>query len=249
MNSLNVIMLARYGSLGASSRLRSIQYLPFLKQAGINPVISSFMGDNVLSYRYRRGKHSLRQLIPCYIKRIAALLRRNKYDLVWIEKESLPWVPVCIELALLRGVPYVLDYDDAVFHNYDQHRSRLVRKLMGKRLDQLMAKSALVVCGNSYLAARAYAAGAPRVEILPTVINLNRYALKVPSSSGVETSIQRIVWIGSPSTVRYLDVIVEPLRALAKRVPFILRIIGVEFKLPGVSTEYVTWAENTEVEK
>jgi len=148
---------------------------------------------------------------------------------------------------LLRGVPYALDFDDAVFHNYDLHRLASVRKVFGHRLDGLMDKAALVVAGNCYLAARARAAGAPWVVVLPTVIDLNRYLPLVVKPTVSSSQPLRIVWIGSPSTVRYLQLLQEPLQALAKRLPFVLRVIGGNFSLPGVQVECLPWAEDTEV--
>lgn len=59
--------------------------------------------------------------------------------------------------------------------------------------------------------------------------------------------IPRIVWIGSPSTARYLQLLREPLQALAQDQPFILRVIGGgAVDLPGVQVETVAWSEATE---
>jgi glycosyltransferase involved in cell wall biosynthesis len=165
---------------------------------------------------------------------------------LWIEKEALPWWPQWFESALLRRVPYVLDIDDAVFHNYDQHRLGVVRRLFGRRIDGLMARAALVVGGNDYLARHAKEAGAPWVEVLPTVIDLARYP-GAPCSIHAADSLPRIVWIGSPSTVRYLELIRESLQALALRVPFVLRVMGANVEWPDMNVECVRWSEATEV--
>jgi len=61
--------------------------------------------------------------------------------------------------------------------------------------------------------------------------------------------LPRIVWIGSPSTVRYLQLLHNPLQDLAKLQPFVFRIIGGgAVAIPGVQVEVMPWAENTEVE-
>jgi len=111
-----------------------------------------------------------------------------------------------------------------------------------------MAKSALVVVGNKYLAQRAHDADAMRVELIPTSIDLARYASPVLSNNYDKGGMPRIVWVGSPSTVRYLMLIAEPLRALAAKQPFVLRVIGGgSIMLPGVEVEEVKWSEETEV--
>jgi len=180
-----------------------------------------------------------------YSHRVLQLMRRHLFDLVWIEKEALPWLPVWIERALLCGVPYVLDFDDALFHHYDLHPSPLVRCFLGHRLDLLMADARLVVCGNDYLAERAKHAGAPWVEVLPTAIDLERY--HSPPADNSDCDVPRIVWIGSPTTVHYLNLIHKSLLSLRERYPFKLRVIGARLDLLGIDVEYIDWSEESEV--
>ncbi len=249
VKQLRVLSLTRYGALGASSRLRSLQYFPSLQASGIQVQWQPLFGDDALGARYKHGYYGVGAALAAFAARMKAMLKRYEFDVVWIEKEALPYFPLWLESALLSGVPYVLDYDDAVFHNYDLHRSALVRRLYGKRLDGLMANATLVVCGNAYLAQRATAAGAARVEQLPTVIDLSRYTLQSrPQAVGnVQDPVPRIVWIGSPSTAKYLALLAEPLQVLAQTMPFVLRVVGAQFALPGVQVECVPWSEATEV--
>lgn len=228
--------------------MRSLQYLPWLEQAGFNVTVQPFFSDESLSARYQKGTYSIFSLLKAYIYRIRALRARRQFDVVWIEKEALSWWPLRLELALLRDVPYVLDYDDAIFHNYDQHSNAWVRYFLGRRLDGLMADAALVVGGNNYLVQRASDAGTNWVEIIPTVIDLERYPAPIqPLAANINDP--RIVWIGSPTTVHYLQEIREALQILSKRVPYVLRVIGGgAVDLPGVEVELIDWAEATEVE-
>ena len=220
-----------------------LQYLPALNAAGFDVHVQSLFDDQQLANRYQRGSYGLATITSCYKNRVLALLKRRQYDLVWIEKEALPWWPFWSEKLLLSGTPYVLDFDDAVFHHYDRHRLAAIRLFYGKRIDKLMAGAALVVCGNDYLAERARHAGASLVQVLPTVIDLDRYRM----TERVKGSQPRIVWIGSPSTVKYLDLLREPLQALAQTTPFVFRVIGGDFSLPGVQTECLPWTESTEI--
>lgn len=246
MNSLKVLLLTKYGRLGASSRMRSIQYESYLVEAGFKVEFCALLTDELLSERYARGRYSYFGLLGAYLKRVKLLLNSRKFDVIWIEKEALPWWPARIELEFLRGTPYVLDYDDAIFHNYDMHPSWLLRKIFGKRLDRLMNKAALVVGGNRYLANRATHVGAPWVEVLPTVIDIDRYSI---SASTAHSDVLSIVWIGSPSTAHYLALLCEPLQRLAVELPFVLRVIGAcGVELTGVQVENVPWTEDTEVE-
>ncbi len=247
--SIRILALTKYGRLGASSRMRTLQYLPLLDKAGIQVVPQPLLSDDMLHLRYQRGSYGPAALFRVYAKRCSNLLLRRNFDILWIEKEALPWWPLWVERAFLHGVPYVLDYDDAIFHNYDRHAKPWVRRVYGRRLDGLMAGAALVVAGNSYLAQRARDAGAPWVEVVPTVIDLAHYpwSAKAQAVDATSDNLPRIVWIGSPSTVHYLQLIREALQTVADQHPFVLRIIGGgKFDLPGVQVEAMPWAEATE---
>jgi glycosyltransferase involved in cell wall biosynthesis len=240
---IKVLFLTKYASQAASSRMRSYQYLEYFEDNEISCDVRPLISDDALMAKYESGKYSYIGLFRRYWARIGVLIARRQYDLIWIEKEALPWMPLWIERYLLSGVPYVLDYDDAIFHNYDRHRSLLVRKVFGRRLDGLMSGARLVVGGNEYLAQRARDAGAEWVEVLPTVVDLRRYVLK-PAESVQGT--KKIVWIGSPSTARYLQEIAEPLAKLSKSTPFALRVIGADIAMKGVDLECLPWSEKSE---
>ena len=248
LKAIRVLALPKYAQLGASSRLRFIQYISWLRDAGFHVDQHSFLSDNTLQSLYQVGHYSIIQLVKSYVSRLLVLSKRGRFDVLWIEKEALPWLPLWVELLILRKIPYVLDYDDAVFHNYDNHRLKWVRNFYGRRLDGLMANAKLVVGGNSYLTKRAIDAGAPWVELLPTVIDLNRYPLAPICKAKKSHCLPRIVWIGSPSTVKYLALLAEPLKQLSLKVPFVLRVIGGKIEIPGVQVEIVSWTEASEVE-
>lgn len=239
-----ILVLTKYGSLGASSRMRFLQYVPWLRQAGFEVTVQPLLSDKLLLARYQHGAYGLWPLLSAYFCRFLTLHERHKFDMVWVEKEALPWFPAWFERWLLRGTRYVLDFDDAVFHNYDLHRSAHVRRFYGRRIDLLMKSAHLVVAGNRYLADRAINAGAQHVEVVPTVVDLARYESRQRYSVA---GTPRIVWIGSPSTVQYLLGLAEPLAALSKRLPYKLRVIGGgNVYIPGVDVEAVDWSAETE---
>lgn len=249
LNIVKVLILTKYGRLGASSRLRFLQYLPSLKAVNIETTIQPLISDEVLRQRYNKGSYDFFLLLKCYFNRCLAMIKRNRFDVLWIEKEALPWAPFWFESLLLRGVPYVLDYDDAVFHTYDLHRIRVLRWVYGTRLDYLMAGSALVVAGNQYLAQRALEASSRKIEVIPTVVDLFRYAMKDYNFNAKRTAGGqfRIVWVGSPSTIHYLELLRGPLQKLAETYSFVLRVIGGgTIKINSVEIESLPWSEDTE---
>jgi len=242
---MKVLLLSRYGPLGASSRVRSYQYLPCLKSYGIDVTVSSLLGDDYLRKFYSGRVNHLTARIGPYFQRAIGLLKSRRFDLLWIEKELFPWLPSWCEMLIARlGVPYIVDYDDAIFHRYDTHSNIFVRKLLGNKIDAVMRNASLVTAGNEYLMAHAEKAGARRVEYLPTVIDLERYSVK----DNTENSVFTIGWIGSPATVKYLEMIRPVLLEWGKKNNARFVIIGDDsFKLEGIRVEHHPWSQDSEV--
>ncbi|MGA9121575.1 MAG: glycosyltransferase family 4 protein [Bacteroidota bacterium] len=198
---MKILLLSRYGSLGASSRYRSYQYLPYLRSRGLEITVAPLLGNEYLRRLYNGESLDIRDIVSSYGRRIVRLRRRARHQLIWIEYEALPWLPSIVEsLVVGTDIPYVVDYDDAVFHRYDLHRSIVVRALLKRKIDSVMRKARVVIAGNRYLADRAFSAGASRIEIIPSVVDLDCY----PLSPKEDRSGFTIGWIGSPSTQHYL---------------------------------------------
>lgn len=232
--------------MGASSRLRLLQYLKTISSDEVNFDVNYLINDSSLNYRYLHGYYSFFNLIFAYIRRFFLLLLSRNYNLIVIEKEAFPWAPYFFERIAIKGRKYVLDYDDAVFHNYDQHKNALLKFLFKNKLKKLIEKSSIVLCGSSYLASYASSSGSKHVEMLPTVIDLVRYNLdELPVKDDVNLPI--LCWIGSPSTVKYLNLISDSLRRLSVHTPFVLRIIGAKLFIPGIQIECFDWSESDEV--
>lgn len=242
---MKVLSLTRYSRLGASSRLRSLQYFPELRAAGIEVEHAPLFDDHYLQCLYAR-QGTGRQRAAALARRCASLLTlpTARYDLLWVEKELLPWMPYWMEAALLpRRLPLLLDYDDAVFHNYDQHRRPLVRAVLGNKIDHLMRRAALVIGGSPYLCERAQAAGAARVEYLPTVVDLQRYAVAPP---GPVRKPLRIGWMGTPVTARFLQLVLPVLRQLSLQYELELLVVGGHIAAEGLPVRVLPWSEDSE---
>jgi hypothetical protein len=104
---MRVLLLNRYSRMGASSRLRCLQYLPYLAAQGIEVDALPLFNDRYLETLYRFGKRESANVLGCYLQRVCALLTIRKYDLLWIQYEIFPWLPEWIEkiLYFLR-MPY-----------------------------------------------------------------------------------------------------------------------------------------------
>jgi len=241
---MKLLILSRYDRLGASSRLRTMQYLPWLEAAGINAQIEPFFDDFYLQRLYA-GRRSGIAVAGYYLRRATRLLQAERPDAIWLEKELLPWLPAGIEQLLLpSGVPMVSDYDDAVFHRYNLHPLRVVRGLLGRKIDRVMARSALVLAGNPYLAGHARTVGAREVEIVPTVVDVHAYDT-APICDGKGSL--RVGWIGTPGTWKqYMLPMRSMLTDLAARNGAVLRTVGAGNQAEGQGIESLSWSEESE---
>ena len=241
---MRVLLFSKYGSLGASSRLRSYQYLPYLSQKGFQVDISALFDNHYLEGFFSARKRNPFEIIRYYLKRGQWISKIQSYDMIWIEYELFPWLPATIENLIIRKhIPLIVDYDDAVFHRFDLSSNRLVRKLLGQKFDHIMRSASAVIVGNQYIADRATSAGASSVVKIPTVVDLSKYRYTAKQKSTVFT----IGWIGTPHTAQYLRMIEPALKRIAAK--YRIQFIGVgtgNLKIDGVPTESLKWSKINE---
>jgi hypothetical protein len=172
---MKILYFTKYTRKGASSRLRSYQYFPYLEARGFKITVSPFFDDQYLENLYAH-QSTIKQIIKAYIRRFLALRKVFKYDWIFIEKELFPYFPAWFEtLFSLLKIKYIVDYDDAIFHNYDLNPNPIIRFLLKRKIDKVMKYSNMVIVGNEYLANKAREAKASKIQIIPTVIDLTRY--------------------------------------------------------------------------
>ncbi|WP_457553860.1 glycosyltransferase family 4 protein [Desulfobacula sp.] len=243
---MKILLLSRYGRMGASSRLRSYQYLPALRECGFKIDVAPLLEDSYLKDLYAGRKKRKINIANRYFHRLFKVINCRKYDLLWIEKELFPWLPSWFEEFLAAiGVKYIVDYDDAVFHRYDMLENNLLEKTLGQKIDRIMRGASLVIAGNGYLANRAVMAGAKKIERLPTVIDLERY----PIDHLLQNEIFTIGWIGSPVTAQYLYNVKPVLTKLCENIKTCLVTIGAgPFPMEGLPVKNHPWSEETEAE-
>lgn len=245
-----LLMLTRYDRRGASSRYRSYQYIPYLREVGFDITIQSLFDANYLESRYSDDRPRILGAMgaaAAYGSRALHLgTRRRAYDLVWLEKEAFPYVPAPLETLLVgNSAPVVVDLDDAVYHYYDRHMNPAIRRMLGSKIDRIMHRSSLVTAGNEYIATRARQAGAVDVDIVPTVLDLSKYERGQGTPAGQEV---RVGWIGTPITAKYLEPIKRAFASgrLGSKVVFCaIGSGGIDWPTPNISE--VEWNESTEV--
>lgn len=246
---MNVLFLTRYPVEGASSRYRVYQYLPALRELGVDTRVSPFMSSAMFGAvfgdapTWKKGLYTL----WATVRRVAVVLAARRYDVVVMQRELLPFGPPVLEKFLhWRGVATVFDYDDALFIHKDSTQNPLASKL--RRPDktrQIFSLVDAVAAGNEYLAdsARPYCDNAVCVEVAEDTrrIPLRDFTAKGPVVIG---------WLGSPSTEKYLELIKPALEDLFKDHPDLeMRVIGGgDFQLQNTEVMHIPWQMETEVE-
>ena len=244
----SILFLTKYSRRGASSRYRTLQYIPLFEQSGIHCTVSPLFDDAYLEFLYQYGKVSKKAVIRALLRRVWALLKCRKFDSILIEGEIFPYAPAfATKILSWMNVSYIVDYDDALFHQYDEHHSPAVRKFLGDKISQVMRGAALVVAGNDYLAEYATRAGSRNIQVIPTVVDLESYPGESRHSESED--IFTIGWIGSPSTALYLEAIAPALAEVCANGRARVKLIGSgACVLSGVPLEVIPWSEMFEIE-
>ena len=244
MKSPHILLLSRYTRLGASSRLRFFQYLPYLEKMGFSFTIRPFFEDNYLAELYK-GKMRLFSVLKSYVCRFVTILNAKRFDAVWMEAELFRWLPASVEEVLCpSAVPLVVDYDDAIFDWYESQRFPGSSCLLGQKINRIMEKADLVVVGNDYLGSYADSAGAKRIEKVPTVVDIDRYSVPVRD----ESRRVRVGWIGTPVTAKFLSQISEALQTIVNHYGVSIVAVGAKpQQWDGLPVEVRPWQESTEV--
>jgi glycosyltransferase involved in cell wall biosynthesis len=237
-------------------RFRIEQWARFLPEFGLECEFDTF------------GTAGLRELIGVPGRRIAKLrafgrswrerrrrLQRRDYDLVFVYQEAAPFGPPLLERWLERErVPFVLDFDDAIFLRAADQKFSLgeVLRLRGLgaaakwqgKMATLCRLATHVTAGNDYLAsyARRFT---DRVTVVPTTIDLSVYRTAEKATDGPIV----IGWSGSISTAFYVQMLNEVLADLAREQSFRFLVIGGgHHSIPGVDVETIPWRPQSEVE-
>jgi len=216
---------------------------------GVEVTFRSFEDESLHAVLYRQGQTAdkVKLILRALARRAGEVKRAREFDAVYILREAaLLGPPVFERLVARSGVPFIFDFDDAVFISYVSPANGYLSylKFPGKTR-AICRMAAHVMAGNDYLADYARAVN-PRVTIVPTTIDTDKYT---PDFSRAAADPPVIGWTGSFSTAQHLRTLSGALQRLAKDERFRLRVIGAPgFTLEGVDTEVLPWRSETEVE-
>ncbi|MBN1125603.1 MAG: glycosyltransferase family 4 protein [Sedimentisphaerales bacterium] len=178
---------------------------------------------------------TVESLPACLLARRGLFRRAGEYDGVFLQKKKLNWFDARWLRAFARKIIY--SYDDAILFS-DKRPGRYSRAhfVPFRRTVRL---ADMVLVGSCYLAEQ----GRPfnsNVRILPLGLDVSKYGpvVKKPADGKV-----RLVWIGSATTLNYLQSLSACLEQIGQKYSnVVLRIIGDRFlDLEHMPVEKVQW--------
>ena len=252
---MNVLFVTQYGYLAASSRTRVFQYLPLLRDQGIDADILTVMPDLgidgsqllVTTNRWRKLVYYIWATWRTVRCGLAAWWRLSRYDLLFIQKIIFP-APIRWLLASRRSRT-IYDFDDAIFTTEVRTANWLSawkewRNAAGLPAVLRLADCALVENPYNEDYASRYCG---KVVTITGPIDTRRYMRADVDGNGTIV----LGWIGSATTLPYFERITKPLADLgASYKKICLRVVGAsEVQIEGLTVESVPWSLDTEVEE
>jgi len=247
---MKIKAFTKYSYEGPSSRYRFYNYRECFNKKNIELEILPLFEKE---YFEAQGKlNKLLIVFKSYLKRFLQLKNLKEKDVVLIEYELFPFFPAFYEKKLRKkGVKYLVDYDDAIFHRYDLNKNFLIKKFLRNKIKEVIKNASKVIVCNKYLEnyAKKYNSN---ISILHTVVLLDKYIEK--SKKFKKNSNKFIVgWIGSRTTSKY---ILEILPVFEK-----LKDLNIQFNLVGFdesllddemkkkfNINVIPWREDTEID-
>lgn len=230
---MNILFWVPYPTEGASNRYRVEQFLPYLKKNNIQYRLRPFWSSPAFKILYAKGKlaRKICYFIAGTLRRLIDLCSLWRYDIVFIHRESFPLGGATFErFALLWHKPIIYDFDDAIFlPSVSTSNSFIERFKDPGKVATIIKYSSHIITGNEYLAdfARHFN---KHVIVIPTSFDTDTYA---PSPKTRKETIT-IGWIGSPTTLAFLEPLKTTMITLAQRFPNVrFKIVGGELNVPN----------------
>jgi glycosyltransferase involved in cell wall biosynthesis len=250
-----VLLLSRYARLGASSRIRHHDLVPLLEREGFSFDTVPLLPDTYLTSFYAGERLPFGDILAGYLRRIKAGLDAGGYDLIWIEKEALPWLPWSLERLFFkhRRPAIVIDFDDFWPSRYLESSVWYRRRIGPVKFARAMRGADIVTVANTRLA-QLMTPFAPtaNIEIVKNGIDLDHYSAAGQAASLLRDKRDRrlrVGWIGTPFTAAaYLSPIAESLNRLSAEGLIRVMLIGADSAAPEIAGDRVTWSEATEAD-
>jgi glycosyltransferase involved in cell wall biosynthesis len=184
-------------------RYRFEQYLPDLRAAGYECVISHLLDERDDRIFYGKGKWLQKAGIVrrSFLKRLRERKELETFDIIFIYREALMIGSAFFERAAARSsARVILDFDDAIWLNDTSPNNRLFRFLKRPyKTADLISLADTVIVGNEFLAEYSRIRNLNTV-VIPTTMDMEEYSRPLDRYDREPVVIG---WTGSPTTIRH----------------------------------------------
>jgi glycosyltransferase involved in cell wall biosynthesis len=233
-----------------SQRFRFEMFFDLLEKSNFSFNQSSFIDEKTWSILYKKG-YILKKILGTvkgYLRRFLILFQLYKYDFVFVHREASPLGPPIFEFLISKVFrkKMIFDFDDSIWKMDVANENKIASILkQPSKIAKICKWSYKVSAGNDYLAdyARQYNSN---TFVIPTIVDTEGYHNRIQNQ---ETENVNIGWTGSNTTIKYLDVIVPPLKSLEEKYDFTFYVIAdKDPHLDLKSYQFIPWKKETEID-
>ena len=227
-----------------SARFRIRQYLPYLRNAGLD--VTEYCPRVSQGARLPGALGRIRtryfppllvgQMLTNLALRAPGVLGSHKADVTWLERNFVPGLDGCA--GLLKS-PIVLDIDDAIW---------LYNPLGSSMIKRLVRRADMVFAGNQFLA-NWCSEFCQNIRIVPTAVDTNRFRPRIqPKSAGAPFVVG---WTGTSGNFQFLTMIEPALANFLRAIPSARLLIIADRRpslpsLPQSQLDFVSWHPSME---
>jgi glycosyltransferase involved in cell wall biosynthesis len=238
--------------ISPGQRFRLEQWAPHLAaRHGIDLDFLPFESPRLTEILYQPKRYAEKAfwVLRDTLRRRSALPRARSYDAVVLYREAtIAGPPIYEHLLARRGVPMILDFDDAIWLDAtsDGGPNGLFGRLrMASRKTETICRLATgIAVGNRYLEEYARRFN-DNVHVVPTTIDLSRYSVRPlpPDEPFV------IGWSGSLHTLVHLESARPALERLAQKRKIVIHVVCSDPPRPfaGAENRFTKWSDAAEV--
>lgn len=176
----------------AASRYRVLQYIPYLKEHGVQVTVSHYPRNPVEMMRF--------------------LGNLPKYDCLFLQRKR--FSGALLSLVRKRAKKIIYDFDDSVMYRNSKAKCPHSRTRM-KRFADMVRVSDFIIAGNRFLMGETLPYN-DKVDVIPTAIDANRY---IPKDYGIKKDKVALGWIGDHGSIHYMQKMKPIFETIGRRYP------------------------------
>ena len=206
----------------AASRYRVLQYIPYLESKGVEAEVSLYPRTLKENFRF--------------------FSKLSQYDIVFLQRKR--FNQPRLGLLRKRAKRILFDFDDSVMYRNSKAKDPL-SSTRRRRFVQMVKNADFIIAGNEFLKSQVLPFN-PNVEMIPTVINQEKYRLK---TYPVQQERVTLGWIGDHGSIHYLEKMKSIFEKIGEKYPYVeLKIVcDIFFDCDRIKVVKKNWSSEDEV--